>query len=129
MIPECEYYMQSTFSLNISLESLISRFGRNWYFLIRVLDKVVSLCGGILCKRYLLLRANSPIQLSEMLALHRYIVIYHEWGTDGNLSYVPWMKGKVSWNVCTMYIFSSSSLSLSSVWLYLCKLNKCLVST
>ena len=62
MIPECEYYMQSTFSLKISLESLISHFGRNWYFLVRVLDKVVScVCGGILCKRYLLLHANSPI--------------------------------------------------------------------
>ena len=26
--------------------------------------------------------------------LQRYIVIDHEWGTDGNLSYAPWVKGK-----------------------------------
>ena len=26
--------------------------------------------------------------------LQRYIVINHEWGTDGNLSYFPWVKGK-----------------------------------
>ena len=41
--------------------------------------------------------------------LQRYIVIDHEWGTDGNLSYAPWVKGKYLFIQGTERLMSFSS--------------------